>query len=122
MSAFIDYGTQRANVCGVALDTISKNLANVELKLDKLSLVETVDIAARLQGIAKTVEALASILKLRLIETNESEVLGHFMRAAIARSQRTSLDVALVRAEMSSDWVEAHSKTSDVVTVRFSAR
>jgi hypothetical protein len=61
-------------------------------------------------------------LKTTLLEMGPGAYEGEFFRAAVSVSTRDSLDMDAVRAKLSAQFIQAHTKTSEVRAVRVSAR
>ena len=61
-------------------------------------------------------------LKAKLIAGGQLEYDGDEYRATISTSQRETLDMAAVREKLSDQFIRAHTKVTDVITLRVSAR
>ena len=61
-------------------------------------------------------------LKGELVATGESKFEGDFFNASVSHSERATLDMKAVRGKLTRQFIAAHTKTTDVVSVRTTSR
>ena len=61
-------------------------------------------------------------IKDQLVEAGPGAFEGEFYRAAVSVSQRETLDMDAVREKLSPQFIAAHTKVTETVSVRVSAR
>ena len=88
-------------------------ISNISKLVDDLGILkaEIADLAAK----EKTI-------KEQLIEAGVGAYDGDFFRASVSVSQRETLDADACRAKLSPQFIAAHTKVTDVTTIRVTAR
>lgn len=81
-----------------------------------------VDRLGALQAQIATLEAEAKKIKQTLIAKGAGAYEGELFRAVVSVSERNTLDMDAVRAKLSPQFIAAHTKTTEVATVRTNAK
>lgn len=86
---------------------------NLTSTIDQLGLIK-----AQLAGLKAQEEALRAVL----IEQGPGAYEGELFRVTVSESERSTLDMAAVRAKLSRQFIQANTTVTPVVTVKVTAR
>lgn len=81
-----------------------------------------VDELGALKAQAASLALREKAIKEILVAKGDSDFEGDNYRATISYSERETLDMAAVRAKLSPQFIVAHTKTTEVVVLKVSAR
>jgi hypothetical protein len=86
------------------------------------NLTSTIDQLGVIKAQIAELKAQEEALRAVLVEQGPGAYEGELFRATVSESERSTLDMAAVRAKLSPQFIRAHTIITDVVTVRVAAR
>jgi hypothetical protein len=87
-----------------------------------MNIAQVVDELGTIKAAIADLEAKERILKDKLTAAGVGAHEGRIFRATVTVSERSTLDMAAVRAKLSPQFIAAHSRVSEVTVVKVVAR
>jgi hypothetical protein len=81
-----------------------------------------VDRAGLLQAQIAELDAELKAVKKEIVALGEDSVEGDLFRATVSVSERKTLDMEAVREKLTTQFITAHTKVTEVTTVRLTAK
>lgn len=90
--------------------------------MTKTNLTATIDALGTLKAKIAELELQEKELKKALADLDPGAYEGELFRLSISETERDTLDMKAVREKLSPQWIRAHTNTTNVRTLRVSAR
>lgn len=86
------------------------------------NLAPLADEYGRLRAQMAEIETKLGALKVEIVASGHDAIEGDLFRVTVSNSVRETLDLDAVREKLSPQFIKAHTRATDVTTVRVSAR